>query len=77
MLFNNTRKKKKSHLHYGSAKKAKQTLKYLKTRPRGEQIRGAQAMFFRAKYHAQQTKNMREAMKVYKDFLQKIDKKKV
>lgn len=72
MLFNNTRKKKKSHLHYGSAKKARQTIKYLKTRPRGEQVKGAQSMFFRAKYHAQQTKDMREAMKVYKNFLNKI-----
>ncbi len=72
MLFNNTRKKKKSHLHYGSAKKARQTIKYLKTRPHGEQVRGAQSMFFRAKYHAQQTKDMREAMKVYKNFLKKI-----
>ncbi len=72
MLFNNTRKKKKSHLHYGSAKKARQTIKYLKTRPRGEQVRGAQSMFFRAKDHAQQTKDMREAMKVYKNFLTKI-----
>ncbi len=72
MLFNNTRKKKKSHLHYGSAKKARQTIKYLKTRPRGEQVKGAQSMFFRAKYHAQQTKDMREAMKVYKNFLTKI-----
>ncbi len=75
MLFNNTRKKKKSHLHYGSAKKARQTIKYLKTRPHGEQVRGAQSMFFRAKYHAQQTKDMREAMKVFRDFLKKIDKK--
>lgn len=72
MLFNNTRKKKTSHLQYGSAKKARQTIKYLRTRPRGEQIRGAQTMFFRAKYHAKQTKNMREAMKVYRDFLKKI-----
>lgn len=74
MLFNNTRKKKPSHLHYGSAKKARQTLKYLRTRPRGEQRRGAQTMFFRAKYHARQTKDMREAMNVYRDFLKKIDK---
>lgn len=76
MLFNSTRKKRPSHLHYGSAKKARQTLKYLRTRPKGEQIRGAQTMFFRAKYHARQTRNMREAMKVYTDFLSKIDKKK-
>jgi hypothetical protein len=74
MLFNNTRKKKKiSHLHYGSAKKARQTIKYLRTRPRGEQVRGAQTMYFRAKYHAKQTKDMREAMKVYKDFLENLN----
>jgi hypothetical protein len=69
MLFNNTRKKRPSHLHYGTAAKARQTLKYLRKRPRSEQIRGAQTMYYRAKYHANQTKNMREAMKVYKDFL--------
>ena len=67
MLFNNTRKK--SHLHYGTAEKARQTLRYLKKRPRGEQIRGAQSMYYRAKYHAHQTKNMRAAMKVYSKFL--------
>jgi hypothetical protein len=67
MLFNNTRKK--SHLHYGTAAKARQTLRYLKKRPRGEQIRGAQSMYYRAKYHAAQTKNMRDAMRVYSKFL--------
>jgi hypothetical protein len=76
MLFSSTRKKRPSHLHYGSAKKARQTIKYLRTRPKGEQIRGAQTMFFRAKYHARQTRNMREAMNVYTNFLSKIDKKK-
>jgi len=73
MLFNNSRKA--SHLHYGTAKKARQTLKYLRTRPRGEQIRSAQSMFFRAKYHANQTKDMREAMKVYGDFVKTIKHK--
>ena len=67
MLFNNTRKK--SHLHYGTAPQARQTLRYLKKRPRGEQIRGAQAMYYRAKYHAHQTDGMRAAMKVYSKFL--------
>lgn len=75
MLFNNSRKTKRSHLHYGTAKKARQTLKYLRTRPRGEQIRSAQSMFFRAKYHANQTKDMREAMKVYGDFVKTIKHK--
>ena len=73
MLFDNTRKKKRStHLHYGTPKKARETLRYLAKRPRGEQVRGAQTMYFRAKYHAKQTPSMREAMKVYADFLKKI-----
>lgn len=76
MLFNNTRKKKgKSHLHYGTAKKAAQTLRYLKTRPHGEQVRGAQTMYYRAKYHAHQTQDMRKAMKVYEHFLHTIKAK--
>ena len=69
MLFNNTRKKRPSHLHYGTAEKARKTLRYLKKRPRGEQIRSAQSMYYRAKYHAQQTNGMRDAMKVYAKFL--------
>ena len=69
MLFNNTRKKRPSRLHYGTPAKARQTLKYLRTRPYSEQIRGAQTMMYRAKYHAHQTKGMRSAMKVYARFL--------
>ena len=73
MLFNNTRKAKRpSHLHYGTAAKAKQTLKYLRTRPRGEQVQGAQTMYYRAKYHANQTPDMRAAMNVYAKFLKTI-----
>jgi hypothetical protein len=71
MLFNNT-KKRRSHLHYGTKAKARQTIKYLRTRPRGEQVRGAQAMYHRAKFHAHQTADMREAMKIYAAFLKKI-----
>ena len=75
MLFNNKKNKtRKSHLHYATAKKARQTIKYLKTRPRGEQIRGAQSMFFRAKYHAHQTPDMRAAARVYAKFLKSAPK---
>ena len=69
MLFNNTRKKRPSHLHYGTSEKARKTLRYLKKRPLGEQRRSAQSMYYRAKYHAQQTNGMRDAMKVYSKFL--------
>jgi len=67
MLFNSTRKR--SHLHYGTAAKARQTLRYLKKKTLGEQRRSAQSMYQRAKYHAQQTNGMRAAMKVYAKFL--------
>ena len=73
MLFNNTRKK--SHLHYGNASRAKQTIRYLKGRPKGEQVQGAKAMYYRAKFHAQQTKGMRNAMKIYRKFLQTLKKR--
>lgn len=74
MLFNNSKTRKSSHLHYGTAKKARQTIKYLKTRPRGEQIRGAQSMFFRAKYHAHQTPDMRAAAIIFGKFLKSVPK---
>ena len=67
MLFNSTRKK--SHLHYGTAIKARHTLRYLKKKPIGEQRRSAQSMYQRAKYHARQTNGMRAAMKIYYNFL--------
>ena len=70
MLFNDTRKRRPSRLHYGSLTKARQTLKYLRTRPYPEQMRGAQTMFYRAKFHAHQTKGMRNAMRLYKRFLE-------
>jgi len=76
MLFNNTRKKGHVvHLHYGTAAKARQTLKYLRKKSPGEQIRSAQSMYYRAKYHAKQTPDMREAMKVYSNFLGKYHPK--
>jgi hypothetical protein len=69
-LFNST--KRKSRLHYGTAKKARQTIKYLRTLPRGKQIQGAQAMMLRAKFHKHQTADMREAINLYKQFLKSI-----
>lgn len=75
MLFNSTRKK--SHLHYGTAAKARQTLRYLKKKPIGEQRRSAQSMYHRAKYHAKQTEGMRAAMKIYSKFLKRTAKRKL
>jgi hypothetical protein len=69
-LFNST--KRKSRLHYGTAKKARQTIQYLRTQSKGKQIQGAQAMMLRAKYHKHQTADMREAIDVYKQFLKSL-----
>jgi regulator of sirC expression with transglutaminase-like and TPR domain len=76
MLFNDTRKRGKIRYHYGTKKKALQTIAYIRTRPYGEQIRMAQTMYHRAKYHAHQTRNMRESMKVYADYIRRLKDKK-
>ncbi len=62
-LFNDRRRVR---LGYGTAAKA------LRKQPRGFAHRAAQTMYFRAKYHAQQTDDMRAAMKEYKRFVDKI-----
>ena len=72
-LFNNsTRRRPRIKLGYSSAAKARATLKALRKMPDGYKRRAAQTMYFRAKYHAQQTRNMRAAMKVYKKYLNKF-----
>ena len=73
MLFNDRPASKgtrrRVRLGYGTAAKARATVKALRKQPRGYARRSAQTMYFRAKYHAQQTANMRAAMKVYKKYL--------
>jgi hypothetical protein len=72
-LFNDTRKgRSKVKAGYGTAEKAKQTLKRLRGTPSAYQRQVATTMFYRAKYHKYQTKNMKEAMKVYGSFLQRL-----
>lgn len=73
-LFNNpvTRKKigkSQPLLQYGTAEKARATIRRIYKFPRHEQKRIAYAMYFRAKHNRRQTKGMREAMKVYDKFI--------
>ena len=70
-LFNDRRGKTRRpvRLGYGTAGRARATIKALRKQPRGYARRAAQTMYFRAKYHAQQTPDMRAAMKVYKKYL--------
>ena len=70
MLFGDRRSTQKaSRLGYGTATKARKTLRFLRSKSRGEQVRGAQTMYYRGFYHANQTADMRAAMKVYAAFL--------
>ena len=56
---------------YGSATKARASLKKIHGKPRAYQQQVATTMYYRAKYHKEQTPGMRDAMKVYGDFLGK------
>ncbi len=62
-------------LGYGTRKKAIESVKKLKSMPHAYQRQAATTMYYRAKYHKYRTKNMEEAMKVYKKFLNTLDKK--
>jgi Cu-Zn family superoxide dismutase len=60
---------------YGTRKKALHTIQLLKKKPIGLKKQIATTMYYRAKHHARQTKNMREAMKVYRSYLKTLKKK--
>ena len=60
---------------YGSAEKARKTLKLIKKKPLTYQKQVATTMMFRAKYHKYQTKGMKNAQKIYAKFLDKYKSK--
>ena len=68
-VFNNPANKPKVKAGYGTAKKAHNTLKRLRKETRKQQRQTARTMYYRAKYHKYQTSGMRNAMKIYSDFL--------
>ena len=72
-LFNdNPKGPSKVKAQYGTAERARQTLKRLRGKPKAYQRQVAVTMFYRAKHHKFQTKGMKEAMKVYGHFLQTL-----
>ena len=58
---------------YGTADKARKSIKLLKGKPKAYQRQVATTMFFRAKYHKYQNKGMREAMKVWGEYLKTLE----
>lgn len=72
-LFNdNPKGPSKVKAQYGTAERARQTIKRLRSKPKAYQRQVAVTMFYRAKHHKYRTKNMEEAMKVYEKFLQTL-----
>jgi len=71
-LFNNPVGAPKTRgLGYGSAEKARRSLEKIKDKPLAYQKQVAITMYSRAKYHKYQTAGMRQAMSIYKDFLER------
>lgn len=61
---------------YGTRNRAVKTLKKLRRKPRALQTQVAITMYYRAKHHKYQTRGMRNAMKVYKPFLNRLKRTK-
>ena len=57
---------------YGTADKARKSIKLLKGKSKAYQRQVATTMYYRAKYHKYQNKGMREAMKVWGEYIKKI-----
>jgi hypothetical protein len=59
-------------LGYGTPTRARRSIKRLRSLPRAYQFQAATTMYYRARYHANQTPEMREAMRLYESFLQEL-----
>ena len=68
-VFNNAKHPSQIKAGYGTAKKARNTIRRLRrtTRKKAEQV--ARTMYFRAKLHKYQTRGMKNAMKIYGKYL--------
>lgn len=62
-------------LGYGDAARATRSVRRLARMPYAYQIQAGQTMYFRAKHHANQTKGMRDAMRIYSKFLRETCKR--
>jgi hypothetical protein len=73
-VFNNAKHTPRIKAGYGSAKKARNTLKRLRKETRKQQKQTARTMYYRAKFHKFQTPGMRNAMQIYGDYLKTLSK---
>ena len=68
-------KKPTLRLGYGTANKARRSIRLLKKQPRQYQIQAGHTLYYRAKFHKHQTKGMKNAQKLYGKFLKTLKQK--
>jgi len=68
-VFNDATKKPRIKAGYGTKKKARNTVRRLRSVSRKKAQAIARTMYYRAKFNKNQTPGMRNAMKVYKEYL--------
>jgi hypothetical protein len=68
-------KKPRLRLGYGTAAKARKSIKLLKKQPLQYQSQASHTLYSRAKYHKYQTKGMKEAQKIYGKFIKTLKRK--
>ena len=68
-LYSNGKSKPRTKTGYGDSKRARETLRNIKKFDKAYQMQVVTTMYNRAKYHANQTEGMRDAMKVFKKWL--------
>jgi hypothetical protein len=75
-LFNdNPRGKPRTRgIGYGTAERARKSIQLLRGKPPAYQRQVATTMFFRAKHHKYQNQGMRNAMKIWGDYINSLNK---
>jgi hypothetical protein len=78
-VFNDNPQDKKPRLRlgYGSANKARRSIRLLKKQPRKYQTQVAHTLYYRAKYHKYQTKDLSEIFEDIKKYQKKNTEAKI
>jgi hypothetical protein len=58
---------------YGTAERARKSIRLLQGKPNAYQHQVATTMYYRAKYHKYQNEGMRQAMKVWGAFIKRLE----
>jgi hypothetical protein len=74
-LFSDSKTTGKKQYGYGTPDRARDTIRYLKDKPLGYKLRLATSMYNRAKYHANQTADMRKSMVILGNYIKKLKNK--